>query len=75
MLAMNKRFDERFDQLLKLHEESARATTAFTTGKEKENLTPKMGETLIWRVLQYLEISVVISNSTNLRCQSLMALI
>ena len=42
MLAMNKRFDQRFDQLLKLQEESTRATAALTTRKAKEALSPRM---------------------------------
>ena len=53
MLAMNKQFDQRFDQLLKLHEKLAKATTSLTTVKAKEALSPRMGETLIQRVLQY----------------------
>ena len=43
MLALNKRFDQCFDQLLKLHEESTRATTVSMTRREKETLGPRMG--------------------------------
>ena len=64
--------NKRFDQLLKLHEELAKATAASTTGKAKENLTPRMGEALIWRVLQYLEVFAKNFGSANLKCQSSM---